>query len=121
MKWAAAYWAANRWHFFTFILSPAFAGLKICCALDLGLAPPGFMLPPASQALSRLLVQSRMMSEFLEQRTEVEMRKPRLGINFTIFLLFFGVGTLEAVQTANWIRAGFWVAIGSAFLALPQE
>jgi hypothetical protein len=25
--------------FFTFILSPAFAGLKICCALDLGLAP----------------------------------------------------------------------------------
>ena len=33
-----------------------------------------------------------------------------------IFLLFFGVATLEAFQTRNWIRAAFWLAIGAAFL-----
>lgn len=49
------------------------------------------------------------------------MRKLRFGTNFTIFLLFFGLATLEALQTANWIRAGFWVAIGSAFLYLDSS
>jgi hypothetical protein len=49
------------------------------------------------------------------------MRKLRFGTNFTIFLLFFGVATLEAVQTTNWIRAGFWVAIGSAFLYMDSS
>jgi hypothetical protein len=39
MKWAAAYWVQIVGIFFTFILSPAFAGLKICCALDWGLRP----------------------------------------------------------------------------------
>jgi len=38
MKWAAAHLACKSLAFFTFILSPAFAGLKIC-DLDLGLAP----------------------------------------------------------------------------------
>ena len=44
--------------------------------------------------------------------------KIRLGRNFIIFLLFFGVATLEAFQTRNWIKAGFWVAIGAAFVFL---
>jgi len=44
------------------------------------------------------------------------MKKISLGTNFTIFLLFFGVATLEAFQTHNWIKAGFWVAIGVVFL-----
>ena len=44
--------------------------------------------------------------------------KIKLGTNFTIFLLFFGVATLEALQTANWIKAAFWLAIGCAFLYL---
>ncbi len=34
----------------------------------------------------------------------------------TIFLLFFGVATLEAFQTHNWIKAAFWLAIGIVFL-----
>lgn len=34
----------------------------------------------------------------------------------TIFLLFFGVATLEALQTRNWVKAGFWLAIGVVFL-----
>lgn len=35
---------------------------------------------------------------------------------FTIFLLFFGVAVLESFQTRNWIKAGFWLAIGFVFL-----
>ena len=48
------------------------------------------------------------------------MRKIRFGTNFTIFLLFFGVATLEALQTANWIRAAFWLAIGCVFLYMDR-
>jgi len=44
------------------------------------------------------------------------MKKIRLGTNFTVFLLFFGVGTLEAIQTGNWPKAAFWFAIGLVFL-----
>lgn len=47
---------------------------------------------------------------------EAIMKKIKLGANFTIFLLFFGVATLEAFQTSNWIKAGFWLAIGIVFL-----
>jgi hypothetical protein len=45
------------------------------------------------------------------------MRKIKLSTNFTVFLLFFGVATLEAFQTRNWLKVIFWVAIGIAFLA----
>lgn len=44
------------------------------------------------------------------------MKKIRLGTNFTVFLLFFGVATVEAFQTRNWIKAALWLAIGFAFL-----
>jgi len=44
------------------------------------------------------------------------MKKIRLSTNFTIFLLFFGVATLEAFQSHNWIKAAFWLAIGIVFL-----
>ena len=44
------------------------------------------------------------------------MTRIKLGTNFTIFLLFFGVATLEALQTRNWIQAAFWLAIGIVFL-----
>ncbi|MBK9962049.1 MAG: hypothetical protein IPP06_12210 [Saprospiraceae bacterium] len=45
------------------------------------------------------------------------MKKIRLGTNFVIFLLFFGIATLEAFQTANWAKAAFWFSIGIVFLA----
>jgi hypothetical protein len=38
------------------------------------------------------------------------------GTNVTIFLLFFGLTLLEAVQTRDWLRAVFWLAIGLVFL-----
>jgi hypothetical protein len=44
------------------------------------------------------------------------MKSINFGANITVFLLFFGVATLEAMQTQNWLKAGFWLAIGFAFL-----
>jgi len=45
------------------------------------------------------------------------MKRIRLSTNFTIFVLFFGIATLEAFQTRNWLKAAFWVAIGIVFLS----
>ena len=44
------------------------------------------------------------------------MKKLNMGLNFTVFLLFFGVAALEAFRTRNWIKAAFWLAIGVVFL-----
>ena len=44
------------------------------------------------------------------------MRSLRLGTNFTVFLLFFGIAMLEAFQTRNWVKAAFWFAISIVFL-----
>ena len=44
------------------------------------------------------------------------MKKIKLGANFAVFILFFGVAVLEAFQTRNWIKSIFWVAIGIVFL-----
>jgi hypothetical protein len=44
------------------------------------------------------------------------MKAIKIGSNFTIFLLFFGVAALEAFQTRNWVKAVFWLAIGCVFL-----
>ena len=40
----------------------------------------------------------------------------KLGTNFAIFILFFGVAAVQAVQTQNWLMVAFWVAIGLVFL-----
>ena len=52
--------------------------------------------------------------EFLLEK-EAAMKHIKLDA-FVIFALFFGVAALEAVQTRNWIKAAFWLAIGAAFL-----
>ena len=44
------------------------------------------------------------------------MDRMKLGTNFTIFLLFFGVAALEAFQTRNWTKAAFWLAISIVLL-----
>jgi hypothetical protein len=44
------------------------------------------------------------------------MKKIKLGTNFTIFLLFFGMAMLEAIETNNWLKAAFWLIIGIVFL-----
>ena len=59
-------------------------------------------------------MQNRASDVFVLTVLEVTMEK--LSSNFTIFLLFFGVSALEAFQTRNWPKAGFWLAIGIVFL-----
>lgn len=44
------------------------------------------------------------------------MKKLKLGTNFAIFVLFFGVAAVDAVQTHNWLRIIFWLMIGAVFL-----
>ena len=44
------------------------------------------------------------------------MGRIKLGSNFAVFLLFFGVAAIEAFQTRNWVKAAFWLAIGVVFL-----
>ena len=38
------------------------------------------------------------------------------GTNITIFLLFFGLSLLEAIESRNWLRAVAWLALGLVFL-----
>ena len=47
---------------------------------------------------------------------EESVKNLKLGTNFTVFVLFFGVATLEALETKNWVKAAFWLAIGIVFL-----
>jgi hypothetical protein len=44
------------------------------------------------------------------------MSNLRLGSNFAVFVLFFGLSLLEAFQAGNWLRAAFWFAIAAVFL-----
>jgi hypothetical protein len=44
------------------------------------------------------------------------MKRMKLGPNFAVFVLFFGIATLEAFQTRNWIKAAIWLAISIVFL-----
>ena len=39
----------------------------------------------------------------------------KLGTNFAIFILFFGVAAVQAFQTQNWLMVAFWAAIGLVF------
>ena len=41
----------------------------------------------------------------------------KISTNFAIFVLFFGVAAVQAVQTRNWLMVAFWVAIGLVFLS----
>jgi hypothetical protein len=44
------------------------------------------------------------------------MKNLKFGANFAIFILFFGVALLEAIQTQNWLRVAFWTVIAAIFL-----
>lgn len=36
----------------------------------------------------------------------------KLGANFAIFILFFGISFIEAFQKQNWLEAGLFLALG---------
>ena len=40
----------------------------------------------------------------------------KLGTNFAVFVLFFGVAAVESVQTQDWLKVVFWIAIWLVFL-----
>jgi len=44
------------------------------------------------------------------------MKKIKLGQGAVVFILFFGVATLEAFKTSNWLLSLFWLIVGVAFL-----
>jgi hypothetical protein len=35
---------------------------------------------------------------------------------FGVFILFFGLAVIQSFQTHDWIKAGFWLVMGSGFL-----
>jgi hypothetical protein len=49
------------------------------------------------------------------------MSQLRLGSNFAVFALFFGLSLLEAFQAGNWLRAAFWLAIATVFLYADRQ
>jgi cell division protein FtsW (lipid II flippase) len=49
------------------------------------------------------------------------MKQIKLGAGFIIFLLFFGVALLEAINTRNWMMVIFWAAIGLLFFVLDNQ
>jgi len=38
----------------------------------------------------------------------------------TMFLLFFGIATMDALTSRNWLRIVFWVAMAIAFAVLDR-
>jgi len=49
------------------------------------------------------------------------MSRLRLGSNFAVFTLFFGLSLLEAFQAGNWLRAAFFLAIAIVFLFADRK
>ena len=41
--------------------------------------------------------------------------------NFAIFLVFFGVATLDALRGGDWLRIVFWVVIGFFFFVADRR
>jgi mannose-6-phosphate isomerase-like protein (cupin superfamily) len=41
-------------------------------------------------------------------RKTFQMKRVRVGANYTVFLLFFGVAALETFESRSWVKAPFW-------------
>ena len=44
------------------------------------------------------------------------MKKIRLGTNFAVFVIFFGIAVLESFTSRNWLWVAFWVVMGVVFI-----
>lgn len=40
------------------------------------------------------------------------MKNLKFGTNFAVFVLFFGIALVEALQRSNWIEACLFLALG---------
>ena len=52
----------------------------------------------------------------MENDPQREQRMSWPGV--TMFLLFFGIATMDALSSRNWLRIVFWVAMGVGFAFL---
>ena len=44
------------------------------------------------------------------------MKNIKLGANFAVFILFFGVALIEALEKQNWLEAALFIVLGLLFL-----
>jgi hypothetical protein len=44
------------------------------------------------------------------------MRNLRMGSNFTVFLIFFGISLIDAIWSRHWLGAVLWLAFGALFV-----
>ena len=44
------------------------------------------------------------------------MKKLKIGPNFTIFLLFFGIALVEAIKNQAWLESILFIILGLMFL-----
>ena len=44
------------------------------------------------------------------------MRNLKLGANFTVFLIFFGISLLDAIWSKHWLGAFLWLVFGALFV-----
>ncbi len=44
------------------------------------------------------------------------MKNLKFGANLAIFILFFGIALIEAIQKDNWVEAALFLALGLLFL-----
>ncbi|MBL7852081.1 MAG: hypothetical protein JNN04_14360 [Cyclobacteriaceae bacterium] len=44
------------------------------------------------------------------------MKAPGVATNLTIFLLFFGAATLDAMVSGHWLRVAGWLVLALFFL-----
>ena len=49
------------------------------------------------------------------------LAKPQFGVNFTIFVLFFGVSLLNAFGSHHWRDAALWLIGAALFLAADMH
>jgi hypothetical protein len=49
------------------------------------------------------------------------MRDSQVGANMAVFVLFFGLSLLQALQTRSWLGVAFWLAIGALFLVAGRR
>jgi len=44
------------------------------------------------------------------------MKDLKIGANFAVFILFFGIALIEAFQKQNWLEAFLFVLLGIVFI-----
>ena len=49
------------------------------------------------------------------------MKNFRFGTNFAVFIIFFGVATLDALQTQNWLRVTVFAALAALCLRADMK